>query len=344
MVGIGCLRVARVFGELAARSSRVARAAAAAAFVALGVYQLTPLKFRCLSHCRSPLAHLLHYTSFKGRLRDLRAGIEHGLYCLGCCWALMLVLVAFGVMNLPAMIAVAAIIAVEKVWRYGETLRPRRGRRRPALRPSRPDPAVLGARTGSHMIMEAPMEEHGDMQEPMPPAEDSPMEMEPQPGGRTTLDARPPAERSSGGLLCHAGVTWPRGLPLRFDKRLARMWLPLRQARARRRHRHRRGGARHVRLAEAPDPRSNVLGGHVTGPYRWHTVVGARLSFVDDGLTFGTNRARASPGLLLGARRPRPAEPAPRHACAAATRTTSRRRCSRPPRAPSRWPWPSTRA
>ena len=90
------------------------------AFAALGIYQLTPLKFRCLSHCRSPLAHLLHYTSFKGPLRDLRAGIEHGLYCLGCCWALMLVLIAFGVMNLPAMIGVALIIAIEKVWRFGE--------------------------------------------------------------------------------------------------------------------------------------------------------------------------------------------------------------------------------
>jgi predicted metal-binding membrane protein len=99
----------------------LARVVAVAAFGALGVYQLTPLKFRCLSHCRSPLAHLLHYTSFRGPFRDLRAGIEHGLYCLGCCWALMLVLVALGVMNLPAMIAVAAIIAVEKVWRFGET-------------------------------------------------------------------------------------------------------------------------------------------------------------------------------------------------------------------------------
>ena len=91
-----------------------------AAFAALGIYQLTPLKFRCLSHCRSPLAHLLHYTSFKGRSATCEPGIEHGLYCLGCCWALMLVLVAFGVMNLPAMIGVAVIIAVEKVWRFGE--------------------------------------------------------------------------------------------------------------------------------------------------------------------------------------------------------------------------------
>ena len=120
LVGVAAFGVAWVFGELAADRPGLARVVAVAAFAALGIYQLTPLKFRCLSHCRSPLAHLLHYTSFKGPLRDLRAGIEHGLYCLGCCWALMLVLVAFGVMNLPAMIGVALIIAVEKVWRFGE--------------------------------------------------------------------------------------------------------------------------------------------------------------------------------------------------------------------------------
>jgi predicted metal-binding membrane protein len=120
LVGVAAYGVAWVFGELAADRPGLARATAVAAFAALGIYQLTRLKFRCLSHCRSPLTHLLHYTSFRGRLRDLRAGIEHGLYCLGCCWALMLVLLAFGVMNLPAMIGVAAIIAVEKVWRFGE--------------------------------------------------------------------------------------------------------------------------------------------------------------------------------------------------------------------------------
>jgi len=120
LVGVAAYGVAWVFGELAADLPGLARMVAVAAFVALGVYQLTPLKFRCLSHCRSPLAHLLHYTSFKGPFRDLRAGIEHGLYCLGCCWALMLTLLALGVMNLPAMIGVAVIIAVEKVWRFGE--------------------------------------------------------------------------------------------------------------------------------------------------------------------------------------------------------------------------------
>jgi predicted metal-binding membrane protein len=120
LVGVVAYGVAWLFGELAADRPGLARVAGVAAFGALGVYQLTPLKFRCLSHCRSPLAHLLHYTSFKGRFRDLRAGIEHGLYCLGCCWALMLVLIAFGVMNLAATIGVAVIIAVEKVWRFGE--------------------------------------------------------------------------------------------------------------------------------------------------------------------------------------------------------------------------------
>lgn len=120
VVGVAAYGVAWVFGELAADRPALARAVGVAAFAALGMYQLTPLKFRCLSHCRSPLAHLLHYTSLKGRVRDLRAGIEHGLYCLGCCWALMLVLLAFGVMNLLAMIGVAVIIAVEKVWRFGE--------------------------------------------------------------------------------------------------------------------------------------------------------------------------------------------------------------------------------
>ena len=120
LAGVVAYGVAWVFGELAAERPGLARAAAVVAFAALGIYQLTPLKLRCLSHCRSPLAHLLHYTSFHGPLRDLRAGIEHGLYCVGCCWALMLVLIAFGVMNLAATIGVALVIAVEKVWRFGE--------------------------------------------------------------------------------------------------------------------------------------------------------------------------------------------------------------------------------
>jgi hypothetical protein len=57
---------------------------AVAVFAACGVYQLTPLKARCLKHCRSPLS-LLHYGAYHGRLRDVRAGAHHGAWCLGCC-------------------------------------------------------------------------------------------------------------------------------------------------------------------------------------------------------------------------------------------------------------------
>ena len=63
-----------------------ATAVAVAVFAACGVYQLTPLKSRCLKHCRSPLSLLLHYGSYQGSLRDVRAGVQHGAYCLGCCW------------------------------------------------------------------------------------------------------------------------------------------------------------------------------------------------------------------------------------------------------------------
>ena len=77
------------------------------------------MKDVCLRHCRSPLAQLLHYGSFKGIGRDLRVGVYHGAYCVGCCWAFMLVLVAVGVMNIAAMAALAATIFLEKLSRHG---------------------------------------------------------------------------------------------------------------------------------------------------------------------------------------------------------------------------------
>lgn len=120
IVGLGAFVLAGRFGEVAATDGTSARAVAAATFAVVGIYQLTPLKFRCLSHCRSPLGHLLHYLGFRGRLRDLRAGISHGWFCLGCCWALMVLMVAFGVMNVVAMAGLAVVIAIEKTWRHGE--------------------------------------------------------------------------------------------------------------------------------------------------------------------------------------------------------------------------------
>jgi predicted metal-binding membrane protein len=81
---------------------------AAGAIVAAAVYQLSPLKHACLHRCRSPLGLLV-------RRGALGAGLEHGVVCLGCCWALMLALLALGAGSLLWMAAVAAAIFVEKV-------------------------------------------------------------------------------------------------------------------------------------------------------------------------------------------------------------------------------------
>lgn len=89
--------------------------------VAAGIYQLTPLKDVCLRHCRSPLHFLLHGWR-SGRTGAVRMGAEHGAYCLGCCWGLMLALFALGVMSLFWMAVVGAVILVEKLAPAGQRL------------------------------------------------------------------------------------------------------------------------------------------------------------------------------------------------------------------------------
>jgi predicted metal-binding membrane protein len=120
--GVVAYVLALLFEALTEDRPGVAQAVAVAAFATCGVYQLSPMKRWCLRHCRSPLGHLLHYASFRGRTRDLRAGMHHGLVCIGCCWMLMVALVAVGVMNVPVMVGLALLIALEKQWRHGETL------------------------------------------------------------------------------------------------------------------------------------------------------------------------------------------------------------------------------
>ncbi len=77
------------------------------------LYQVTPLKDACLRRCRSPLGYLL-------RRGALLAGLEHGAVCLGCCWALMLALLALGIGSMFWMAALASVILVEKVAPRGE--------------------------------------------------------------------------------------------------------------------------------------------------------------------------------------------------------------------------------
>lgn len=117
--GVGVYAVLAAAGQLAEGAPDAARWAGAAIFAVAGVYQLTPLKSACLSHCRTPVGSLFHYASYKGSGRDLRVGIHHGLYCVGCCWGLMIIMVAVGAMNAQAMVFLAGVILIEKVWRHG---------------------------------------------------------------------------------------------------------------------------------------------------------------------------------------------------------------------------------
>src|SRR6516162_6267258 len=112
--GVPAFGLAWLAGWLTGKHPGAAHVLAVAVFAACGVYQLSRLKDRCLAHCRSPIALLLHYGSYRGRSRDLRAGAHHGAYCLGCCGALMVLLIAVGVMNVLAMAALAAFVLVEK--------------------------------------------------------------------------------------------------------------------------------------------------------------------------------------------------------------------------------------
>jgi predicted metal-binding membrane protein len=91
---------------------------AAGVLVVAALYEVTPLKQVCLSHCRSPISFVLGSWR-SGRAGALEMGVRHGAWCLGCCWALMAALFALGVMSLAWMSVIAALIAVEKLlpWR-----------------------------------------------------------------------------------------------------------------------------------------------------------------------------------------------------------------------------------
>ncbi|GAB3216724.1 DUF2182 domain-containing protein [Mycolicibacterium hippocampi] len=100
----------------------VGRVAGTVAIVA-GLYQLTPLKSVCLRHCRSPMSFFLRHGKHLDRPgRAFAAGAHHGLFCVGCCWMLMAVLIAFGTMQLVWMLVLAVAIVLEKIAPFGEQL------------------------------------------------------------------------------------------------------------------------------------------------------------------------------------------------------------------------------
>ena len=85
-----------------------------------GIYQFSSLKYRCLDQCRSPFAFIAR--NWRGRndgVDAFRLGIRHGVFCLGCCWSLMLLMFAVGAGNLGWMLTLGAVMAVEKNVRWG---------------------------------------------------------------------------------------------------------------------------------------------------------------------------------------------------------------------------------
>jgi predicted metal-binding membrane protein len=100
--------------EMAASSGLLA----AAILIIVGVYQWLPIKNACLAHCRSPLAFLSQHWR-EGLFGAVRMGFLHGIFCVGCCWALMALLFVAGVMNLLWVAAIAVFVLVEKLWRQG---------------------------------------------------------------------------------------------------------------------------------------------------------------------------------------------------------------------------------
>ena len=87
-----------------------------------GAYQFSRWKRLCADMCRSPLAFVSKHDSRRGVRNALGAGMMHGAYCLGCCWAAMMVLVVVGLMNLLWMTILFGLFFVEKNWKHGRAV------------------------------------------------------------------------------------------------------------------------------------------------------------------------------------------------------------------------------
>jgi predicted metal-binding membrane protein len=117
VVGLAYLVFAQ-WGDDAARSDWLSRLAGETIAFA-GLYQFTRWKRHCADMCRSPLTFVYVHDLSRGLRNALRAGMVHGAYCLGCCWAEMLVLIVVGLTNLPAMAILLVLFLVEKNWKHG---------------------------------------------------------------------------------------------------------------------------------------------------------------------------------------------------------------------------------
>lgn len=112
--------------SLAASSSWLVHyswASAPALLIVAGAFQFAPLKYRCLDKCRSPFSFVMsHWGGKRERLQALRLGVDHGIFCVGCCWALMLLMFIVGIGSLLWMMILAVVMGVEKNVSWGRRL------------------------------------------------------------------------------------------------------------------------------------------------------------------------------------------------------------------------------
>jgi predicted metal-binding membrane protein len=98
-------------------------AIAATTILLAGAYQFTPLKYHCLDKCRSPLSFIMeHWRGRHDGAQAFRLGVDHGIFCLGCCWSLMLLMFAVGIGNIAWMLVLGIAMAVEKNVPWGRRL------------------------------------------------------------------------------------------------------------------------------------------------------------------------------------------------------------------------------
>jgi predicted metal-binding membrane protein len=120
-IGVVPLLVYKAFAPLSENAALLPwlPALAGAILIVVGAYQFTGWKRICFDHCQSPFAFIATHDFDGGAVSALRAGVIHGAFCLGCCWAITTVLLVVGLMNLLWMAGIFALFFIEKSWKHG---------------------------------------------------------------------------------------------------------------------------------------------------------------------------------------------------------------------------------
>jgi len=120
-IGVVPLIVYKAFAPLSENAALLPwlPALAGAILIVVGAYQFTGWKRICFDHCESPFAFIASHDFDGGAVSALRAGVIHGAFCLGCCWAITAVLLVVGLMNLLWMAGIFALFFIEKSWKHG---------------------------------------------------------------------------------------------------------------------------------------------------------------------------------------------------------------------------------